>query len=133
MDGLDKLMSGKLRPPGRPKGSRTRRRRSRSRKGRVSRRRSRRRRSRSRRRRSRSRRRRSRSVSKGRKRSKKSRSRRRSGRRGNPQAAQAMRIMRSEGISLKAAWAKVKGGKGGKKHHYRVTQKSINKHFNKKT
>lgn len=33
------------------------------------------------------------------------------GRRGNPQAAAAMRLKYSQGISLKAAWAKVKGGK----------------------
>ena len=47
-------------------------------------------------------------------RSRSRRTRRRSGRRGNPQAAEAMRLMRSKGISLKAAWKIVKGGKGGK-------------------
>ena len=52
----------------------------------------------------------------GRRRRSKSRSRRRrSGRRGNPQAAAAMRLSRSKGISLKKAWAIVKSGKGGRR------------------
>ena len=39
---------------------------------------------------------------------------RRSGRRGNPQAAAAMRLSRSKGISLKKAWTIVKSGRGGR-------------------
>ena len=36
-------------------------------------------------------------------------------RKGNPKAAAAMRLARREGISLKAAWARVKGGRGASK------------------